>query len=58
MVEYAKEECGKKGIRYLRLDTGRNRPKLCNHYEKLGFIKVGEKTVHAKDYALYEMLMD
>lgn len=55
MVAYAIEECKKKGIKYLRLDTGWRRRKLCNLYESLGFVKVGKKTIDDMDYALYEM---
>lgn len=58
MVEYAKEECKRRGVKYLRLDTGWNRAKLCIHYESLGFVKVGKRTVNEKDYALYEMLVE
>lgn len=56
MVDYAKAECKRKGIRYLRLDTGWNRDKLRNHYEKLGFSLVGKKTIRGKDFALYEVV--
>ncbi len=55
MITLAMEECKKKGIRYLRLDTGWNRYKLCSLYEGLGFVQVGKKTVGERDYALYEM---
>jgi len=55
MIAHAIEECKKKGIYTLRLDTGWNRQKLCAFYESLGFIKVGRKTIAERDYALYEM---
>lgn len=55
MIDYAIEDCKKKGVKYLRLDTGWNRNKLCQLYESLGFVKVGKKTINVKDYALYEM---
>jgi ribosomal protein S18 acetylase RimI-like enzyme len=55
MIDYAIEECKKKRIRYLRLDTGWDRQKLCDLYESLGFIKVGKKTIGVLDYALYEL---
>lgn len=55
MIDFAKEECRRRGIKYLRLDTGWNRLKLCHHYEKLGFIKVRKITLESKDYALYQM---
>lgn len=55
MINSAMEECKQKGIRYLRLDTGWNRYKLCALYESMGFVQVGKKTVRERDYALYEM---
>ena len=55
MVEYAREECKRRGVRYLRLDTGWSRSKLCIHYEGLGFKKVGKRVIKDKEYALYEM---
>ena len=58
MVEYAIEECRRRKVKYLRLDTGWKRAKLCIFYESLGFVKVGKRTVNEKDYALYEMLID
>jgi ribosomal protein S18 acetylase RimI-like enzyme len=58
MVMYARDECKRRGIRYLRLDTGWNRTKLCTHYEGLGFKKVGKRVVNNKEYALYEMLVE
>lgn len=58
MVEYAIDECKRKGIYYLRLDTGWNRQKLCQLYERIGFTKVGRKTIGTRDYALYEMKIE
>lgn len=55
MIEAAIEECKKKGIYTLRLDTGWNMKKLCELYENTGFIKVGRKIVRETEYALYEM---
>jgi GNAT superfamily N-acetyltransferase len=57
MVAYAIEECKKKGINHLRLDTGWNRSKLCQLYESMGFINVGRKTIGAMDYALYDLIL-
>ncbi|HYH03660.1 MAG TPA: GNAT family N-acetyltransferase [Bacillota bacterium] len=58
MVEFAIGECRKRGIHYLRLDTGWQRLKLRNLYEKLGFVCKGRKVVAGKEYALYEMQID
>lgn len=55
MIDYAVEECRRKGLYTLRLDTGWNRQKLCELYENMGFVKVGRKTIKDMDYALYEM---
>jgi GNAT superfamily N-acetyltransferase len=55
MIAYAIQECQRKQIGYLRLDTGWDRPKLCQLYESLGFVKVAKKTIGTLDYALYEM---
>lgn len=55
MIEYAVEECKKKGVHFLRLDTGWNRQRLCELYESMGFIKVGKRTIGGWEYALYEM---
>jgi len=58
MINYAKSECIKRQINYLRLDTGWERLKLRNMYEQMGFINVSKHRVGTKDYALYEMLID
>lgn len=58
MVEFAISECRKRGIRYLRLDTGWGRAPLCKLYESLGFMKVGKRTLVDREYALYEMKID
>lgn len=58
MVEYAAAECRKKGLRFLRLDTGWHKEKLCSIYESLGFVKVGKRTIGVKEYALYEKKID
>lgn len=58
MVEYAVSECKKRGIRYLRLDTGWSRASLCRLYESFGFMKVGKKMINEREFALYEMEID
>lgn len=37
MIEYATEECKRRNIKYLRLDTGWTNEKLCSLYKSLGF---------------------
>jgi ribosomal protein S18 acetylase RimI-like enzyme len=39
---------------YLRLDADAKNPKLCKYYTKLGFDKVGEKTLPLSSYNLYQ----
>jgi ribosomal protein S18 acetylase RimI-like enzyme len=58
MIDYAKDECRKKGISYLRLDTSGDNPKLCGIYEKLGFVKVDNRKLNSRNYALYELKLD
>lgn len=56
MVEFAIEECKKRNIDYLRLDTGWNKIKLCNLYKSLGFKLVGKILVEDRgEFALFEM---
>ena len=56
MVEFATEECKKRNISYLRLDTGWNKKKLCNLYESLGFELVGKTLIGDRgEFALFEM---
>lgn len=56
MVEFAIEECKKRNIAYLRLDTGWNKKKLCNLYESLGFELVGKTLLADRgEFALFEM---
>lgn len=56
MVEFAIEECKKRNVQYLRLDTGWNKKKLCNLYKSLGF-KIVDKVLLEDDgeFALFEM---
>jgi ribosomal protein S18 acetylase RimI-like enzyme len=58
MIDYAMNECRKKGISYLRLDTDAENPKLCGIYEGLGFIQVDKKKLGSRNYALYELKQD
>jgi ribosomal protein S18 acetylase RimI-like enzyme len=37
LIEFAIEECKEGNIKYLRLDTGWTKTKLCNLYKSLGF---------------------
>ncbi|XWX62620.1 GNAT family N-acetyltransferase [Desulfitobacterium sp. AusDCA] len=55
MVEFAVEECKKRRIRYLRLDTYWSREPLCKLYESLGFRKVGKRILKERKFALYEL---
>lgn len=56
MVEFAIQECKKRNIGYLRLDTGWNKKKLCNLYESLGFKLVGKVILDDRgEFALFEM---
>lgn len=56
MVEFSIEECRKRNIGYLRLDTGWNKKKLRSLYESLGFVLVGTiKLEDRGEFALYEM---
>ena len=56
MVEFAIEECRRRDIHYLRLDTGWNKKKLCTLYESLGFKLVGKILLDDRgEFALFEM---
>ncbi|MGH4121601.1 MAG: GNAT family N-acetyltransferase [Clostridium sp.] len=56
MVEFAIEECRRRSVHYLRLDTGWSKKKLCNLYESFGF-KLLDKTMleDRGEFALFEM---
>ena len=54
MITFAENECKNKGIKTLRLDCAGDRPKLCNIYESLGFIKIDRKIIGKYDIAFYE----
>jgi ribosomal protein S18 acetylase RimI-like enzyme len=55
MVEFAVQECRKRNVGYLRLDTGWNKKKLCNLYESLGFELVGKVELGDRgEFALFE----
>jgi len=56
MVEFAIEECKKKNVPYLRLDTGWNNKKLCSLYKSLGFEIVDKFLLEGGGvFALFEM---
>jgi GNAT superfamily N-acetyltransferase len=58
MVEFAIEECRRRDVPYLRLDTGWGKYKLCNLYESLGFNLVGKSLLEDRgEFALFEMNM-
>ena len=54
LIRHAELECLKKGINYLRLDCAGDRPKLCEVYEKLGFVQVDRNMRMGFDLAFYE----
>lgn len=56
MVEFAIEECKKRNVPYLRLDTGWTNKNLCNLYKSLGF-EIVDKLVldDGGEFALFEM---
>jgi ribosomal protein S18 acetylase RimI-like enzyme len=58
MIEYAINECRKRGISYIRLDTDGDNAKLCEIYEKLGFVQVNKIKLKFRNYALYELRLD
>jgi ribosomal protein S18 acetylase RimI-like enzyme len=58
MVAYAIEECRKRGIQFLRLDTRWDNKKLCDLYESMGFVIVGKIQVGDRALALLEMKID
>ena len=56
MVEFAVEECKKRNVPYLRLDTGWNNKKLCSLYKSLGFEIVDKFPLEGGGaFALFEM---
>ena len=56
MVEFAIEECRRRNVHYLRLDTGWSKKKLCTLYESLGFKLVGKTMLEERgEFALFEM---
>jgi ribosomal protein S18 acetylase RimI-like enzyme len=59
LVEFAIEECKKRKIKYLRLDTGWNKTKLCNLYKSLGFELVDKFLLDdGGEFALFEMKIE
>ena len=59
ILDFCKQECLKKDIHTLRLDTDFQRPKLMQFYEKHGFSQVKRKAIHEFgqdfDCMLYEI---
>lgn len=56
MVEYAKEQCRARGVKYLRLDTGWDETKMKEIYRGLGFEIVKKlEYSNGKAVALYEL---
>ena len=59
LVEFAIEECKKRNIKYLRLDTGWNNTKLCKLYKSLGFELVDKFLLEERgEFALFEMKIE
>lgn len=59
LVKFAIEECKKRNIKYLRLDTGWTNTKLCNLYTSLGFQMVGKFILEERGaFALFEMKIE
>jgi len=58
MVEFAIEECKRRNIHYLRLDTGWKNKNLCNLYRSLGFSIVDKFPLGNGAFALFEMKID
>ncbi|WP_299095759.1 N-acetyltransferase [uncultured Metabacillus sp.] len=48
MISWAKLRAKQHNKNYLRLDCAADRPKLCNFYEKQGFIKVRDEVMFGK----------
>lgn len=55
MIAWATEKARVAGMKYLRMDTAFERPKLRAVYEAMGFEYVGEKQVGQFHVALYEL---
>lgn len=60
IIEYAKQLCMEKGIHCLRLDCDPNRQRLCDFYEKVGFVlkevkKFKLNTIGEIDCVMYEL---
>lgn len=59
VVEYAKEQCRVRGVKYLRLDTGWNETKMKEIYTGLGFEIVKKlEFPNGKAIALYELKVE
>lgn len=58
LIAWAIEKARAAGMKYLRMDTAFERPKLRAVYEKLGFQYAGEKIVGPFHVALYELALE
>ncbi|NLW03115.1 MAG: GNAT family N-acetyltransferase [Clostridiaceae bacterium] len=59
LIDFAKETARKRGIKTVRLDCHRNRPRLRAVYEREGFVCVSEKTLFGKyETAFYVCYVD
>jgi ribosomal protein S18 acetylase RimI-like enzyme len=54
IIEEVESMATTKGIKLLRLDCNASNPALCGYYERLGFVKVGEKQMPHSLNNLYE----
>jgi GNAT superfamily N-acetyltransferase len=55
MIRWAMDQVGIRGKTHLRLDCAADRPKLCDFYERHGFVKVRERLLQQKyPTAFYE----
>jgi GNAT superfamily N-acetyltransferase len=54
-IDWAKDEVRSRNRSFLRLDCAADRPKLCNIYEELGFLRIERRMVGIYDIAFYEL---
>jgi ribosomal protein S18 acetylase RimI-like enzyme len=57
IIEEVESMATTKGIKLLRLDCNASNPALCGYYERLGFVKVGEKQMPHSLNNLYEKVL-
>ncbi len=55
MVEWAKQEAGRRGKTYLSLECEASRLRLCAFYEEMGFQRVDRRRVGPLDLAFYQV---